>query len=298
MDGYQPGQPQASGSPRPPAGPPPLIAPALARPGAQPSPGARLLAAMQLLLIVIGAVMMRELHTRFGRHNMGYMWLFFEPMILGGCIAGFHFASGHGLPGGMEVLSFYIVGYTPYYLFRSILNRAAGALQANSTLFYHRQITFLDVMIARNVLDCAAVMIAVSVMLLGLGVFTGQWPHDLVWMAFGIILITLLCHGFALLIVAATAWGVENVERVVHPMTYLMIPITGAFYMVWWFPTELQAVLLLNPTVHMFEIIREGQFGPVVPYHYDIAYVAACIGVINLLGMLALSAAKRRIEFN
>ena len=31
---------------------------------------------------VIGALMMRELHTRYGRENIGYLWLILEPMFL------------------------------------------------------------------------------------------------------------------------------------------------------------------------------------------------------------------------
>jgi ABC-2 type transport system permease protein/capsular polysaccharide transport system permease protein len=30
---------------------------------------------------VIGALLMREVITRFGRHNIGFLWLFVEPMI-------------------------------------------------------------------------------------------------------------------------------------------------------------------------------------------------------------------------
>lgn len=266
--------------------------------GARPDEPNRFAQAIRVQLLVLGAVMMREIHTRFGRHHMGYLWLFFEPMILGGCIAMVHYISGHGLPGGLDILSFYIVGYTPYYLFRSILNRAASALASNAPIFYHRQVTFLDVMIARNLLDCAAVMLAVLIMLGMIGVFLEVWPVDLVWIAFGIALVALFCHGIALIIVAATVWGTETVDRVVHPLTYLCIPITGAFYMVWWFPTEMQQWILLVPPVHMFEIIREGQFGPVVPYHYDLVFVLASCAATNLLGMLALSVAKRRIEFN
>lgn len=266
--------------------------------GARPPAANRLVAAFHIQMVVLGAVMMREIHTRFGRHHMGYLWMFFEPMILGGCIALVHFISGHGLPGGLDILSFYIVGYTPYYLFRSILNRAASALIANAPIFYHRQVTFLDVIIARNLLDCAAVMIAVLVMLGLIGAVNDIWPVDLVWIAFGIALIGLFCHGISLLISAATVWGVETVDRVVHPLTYLTIPLTGAFYMVWWLPTGMQEWALTIPTIHMFEIIREGQFGPVVPYHYSIPYILAWCGCVNVLGLLALSVAKRRIEFN
>ena len=266
--------------------------------GARPAPPSRFVQAFRVQMMVLGAVMMREIHTRFGRHHMGYMWLFFEPMILGGCIALVHYISGHGLPGGLDIMSFYIVGYTPYYLFRSILNRSAGALASNAPLFYHRQVTFLDVMVARNMLDCASVLMAILIMLLGIGAVRDVWPVDLVGIAVGVMLVGLFCHGMSLIIVAATAWGTESVERVVHPFTYLTIPLTGAFYMVWWLPEGAQEYALLIPTIHMFEIIREGQFGPVVPYHYDIVYVLAWCGATNLLGLLALSAAKRRIDFN
>ena len=283
-------------------GPPALRPPALGADlphvlGARATPPSRFAEAFRVQMVVLGAVMMREIHTRFGRHHMGYLWLFFEPMILGGCIAMVHFISGHGLPGGLDILSFYVVGYTPYYLFRSILNRAASALLSNAPIFYHRQVTFLDVMTARNLLDCAAVMIAVLIMLGLNGAVRDIWPVDLVWIAFGIFLIALFCHGISLMIVAATMFGVETVDRVVHPLTYLSIPLTGAFYMVWWFPTEVQEWMLLMPSVHMFEMIREGQFGPMVPYNYDIPYVLACCAATNVLGLLALSVAKRRIEF-
>lgn len=293
MDGYPPTAPMpqlpgAEGS-----GPPPLAQAAIGRRGT----GSRLLAGLHIQLTVIGALMMREIHTRFGRHHMGYMWLFFEPMILGGCIAAVHTISGHGLPGGLDVASFYIVGYTPYYLFRSILNRAAGSLHANAPLFYHRQVTFLDIMLSRNLLDCASVMIALLIMMGLLGAMTGQWPQDLVWMAVGIMMITAFCHGMALIFVSATVWGTEAVERFVHPFTYLTIPVTGAFFMVFWFPTELQELALMIPTVHMFEIIREGQFGPVVPFHYDVFYVMCWILALNLIGMMALRVAKTRLDF-
>ncbi len=293
MDGFQPN----SSPPRPEAprlpGPPPLVTPmALRRRG----PIARFQAALQLQATVIGAILMREIHTRFGRHNLGYIWLFIEPMILAGCIAGVHKLSGHSMAGGIDPLAFYVVGYTPYYLFRSILNRAAGSLQANAPLFFHRQVTYMDVIIARNLLDLGAVLMALLVMLSCIGAVTSVWPDDLVWMSVGVMFIAAFCHGISLIIVAATAWGHENVERVVHPFTYLMIPLTGAFIAVWWFPSELQEIILLNPTVHMFEIIREGQFGAVVPHYYSVSYVVASVALVNVVGLVALRAASRHIE--
>jgi capsular polysaccharide transport system permease protein len=244
---------------------------------------------------VIGAIILRELHTRFGRHHLGYVWIFIEPMILGACIAGIHAIKDVGMQGGINVVAFYLVGYTPYYLLRAMLNRAGGAVTQNIPLFFHRQITYLDLMVARNVLDTATVTIAIAIMVSFAATFTGAWPHDWLQIAVGVFMIAAFCHGFALLLLAATVWGHETVDRVVHPFTYLMIPFTGAFVMVWWLPYSLQEPYLLIPTVGMFEYIREGMFGPVVPHHYHMDYMLSSILLLNLFGMLALRAVRGRL---
>lgn len=244
---------------------------------------------------VLTAIMLRELHTRFGRHHLGYLWVFIEPMILGGSIALLHYVAGHALPGGLDVAAFYIVGYTPYYLFRAILNRASTTVMGNLPLFYHRQVSYFDVMLARHALDCATVIIAIFIMIGVLAMLGGDLPHDPLKIVVGVVVMAAFCHGFAMLILAATIWGAENVERLVHPFTYLMIPFTGSFIMVWWLPTELQTYALLNPTIHMFEIVRDGQFGPVVPYHWDLSYMLTATAIANLLGMLAMRAVKGRL---
>jgi len=43
---------------------------------------ASLLDSFRIQLRVIGALLMRDVLTRFGRHNIGFMWMFVEPMIL------------------------------------------------------------------------------------------------------------------------------------------------------------------------------------------------------------------------
>jgi len=64
---------------------------------------------------------------------------------------------------------------------------------------------------------------------------------------------------------------------------------------VFWLPTDLQRIALWIPTVHCFELVREGQFGSRVPTHYDISYVLAWAAGLNLLGMAALRHARRAV---
>ena len=45
---------------------------------------------------VIGALVLRELHVRYGRENIGYLWMIGEPMLLASVIGSIHAANGHG----------------------------------------------------------------------------------------------------------------------------------------------------------------------------------------------------------
>ncbi|MBV1799602.1 ABC transporter permease [Siccirubricoccus sp. G192] len=247
---------------------------------------------MQVQLRVIGALTLRELGTRFGRDNLGYLWLFLEPALLGGSIGLIHHLIGHGLPGGLDVVTFWVIGYIPYYLLRGVVNRAPSAIVANQSLLYHRQVTLPDIIIARNLLEGAATFGAMVAFLLLFGVVTEEWPRDPALLVLGMGLMLGLAHGLALLIAVGSVYT-ELFERMVHLVTYLALPVTGAFFMVFWLPTELQRAALWIPTVHLFEMVRAGQYGAQVPTHYDMAYVAGWVACLNLLGMAGLRRARR-----
>ena len=53
------------------------------------SSGGRLSDAWRVERRVIWALMLREMMTRYGRHNIGFLWLFAEPMLFTlGCFVG------------------------------------------------------------------------------------------------------------------------------------------------------------------------------------------------------------------
>ncbi|HYZ33276.1 MAG TPA: ABC transporter permease [Crenalkalicoccus sp.] len=241
---------------------------------------------------VLGALMLREMSSRFGRENLGFLWLFAEPAMLGGAIGALHHLSGHGLPGGVNVAVFWVLGYIPYYLFRGILNRAPVAVVGNQSLLYHRRVTLLDILLSRNLLEGAAVFGALLGFTLLFGLALGEWPRDPPKVVMGMAGMLALANGCALLIAAGSVYT-ELFERLVHLATYLTLPLLGAFYMVFWLPTELQRAALWIPTVHCFEMLREGQFGTQVPTTWDGVYLLAWIAVLNLFGLAALRAARR-----
>lgn len=252
----------------------------------------RIRTGLRAQLRVIGALTLRELGTRFGRDNLGYLWLFVEPALLGGAIGAMHHLSGHGLPGGLHIAAFWVLGYIPYYLLRGVINRAPSAIAANQSLLYHRHISLFDIILSRNLLEGAAVGGAMAAFVLFFGITAGEWPRAPEKMVIGMLLMLAFTHGVALLIAVGSVYT-DVFDRVVHLFTYIALPATGAFFMVFWLPTELQKTALWVPTVHVFELIRDGQFGNRVPTHYDIGYVLAWIAGLNLLGMAGLGRARR-----
>lgn len=255
------------------------------------SPGA-LLPGLRVQLRVVGALTLRELGTRFGRDNLGYLWLFIEPALLGGAIGLVHHVSGHGLPGGLDAGTFWVIGYIPYYLLRGVLNRGPSAIAANQSLLYHRHVTLLDIMLARNLLEGAATGGALLGFVLFFGLVAEEWPREPAKMALGMLLMLGFAHGAALLLAAGSVYT-EVFDRVTHLFTYISLPVTGAFFMVFWLPTELQRAALWVPTVHLFELVRDGQYGTLVPTSYDVPYVLGWIAALNLLGMAGLRRARR-----
>lgn len=274
----------------------PIPAPSDAGGGAPPafvrSPPLGLAEAFRVQRTVIGALLLREMSTRFGRENLGFVWLFVEPALLGGAVGGMHHLSGHGLPGGVDILSFWVLGYIPFYLFRSVVNRAPVAIVSNQSLLYHRRITILDIMLSRNLLEGGAVLGAMAVFVMVLGTATGIWPVEPAKIVLGMALMLGLANGISMLLAAGSVYS-EMYERMTHLVTYISLPVLGAFYMVFWLPTDIQAMALWIPTVHCFELVREGQFGRAVPTHYDIPYLLGWIAVLNLFGLAALRKARR-----
>jgi ABC-type polysaccharide/polyol phosphate export permease len=121
-------------------------------------------------------------------------------------------------------------------------------------------------------------------------------PVDLLELIFGWVMLAWFGFGLALLIGAAAAVS-EITDRIWHPVSYLLFPLSGAAFMIDWMPTNVQNVLLVLPMVHGTEMLREGYFGKVVKCHYDMSYMAASCLLLTLGGLYAVREAGRRLEF-
>jgi len=85
-------------------------------------------------------------------------------------------------------------------------------------------------------------------------------------------------------------------ERLVPVLTYSMIPISGAFFMLHWIPQQFREVLLWFPFPHGIEMVRDGVFGHIAPTYYNASYAWFMGAVMQVFGLLLLAGAKNRVD--
>ncbi|MBO1076013.1 ABC transporter permease [Roseomonas marmotae] len=246
---------------------------------------------------VIHALVIREMQLRFGQSRLGYLWLVGEPMILAVGISTVHWVSGHGLPNNIPIFLFYGLGYAPFFMFRSIMARNATAVVGSSNLLFHRSIKLHDLTMSRTVLEAAACIPVILIFVLGGIIFAGIWPSDPGLFVLSLIFSALLGHGLGTLTAALIVFF-EPLERVVHPLTYLMMPLSGAFGMLDSLPEGARNVLLYNPLAHVHEALRYAQWGDRLVAYYSIPYILICILVLNLVAIAALRAARPHVSIS
>jgi len=246
---------------------------------------------------VLHALLMREVITRFGRDNLGVLWLIGEPMIFTLGVATLWSAAGLAHGSAIPIVAFAVTGYSSVLMWRNAASRCSMAIEQNKNLLFHRNVQVVDVLLTRIVLEIGGATGSFIVLSLFF-IFIGWMPMpvDLLQVLFGWVMLAWFGASLALLIGGGTAFS-PIVERLWHPTAYLLFPMSGAAFMVEWLPVKLQQVVLLLPMVHGVEILREGYFGNVVLTHYDVGYMAACCLMLSLGGLYVVREAGRRVEF-
>lgn len=245
---------------------------------------------------VVGALIMRELHTRYGRENIGYLWLVAEPLMLGTVISILHDQGSSRA--GTNPAAFAMVGYTIFILFRSMVNRAEGAIASNTPLLFHRMVTAMDICIARALLELAGTVMAFIILFGGCyAIGYVDLPERPLNLLAGIGAVFFISFGISMIITGGTYHN-RLLERLVHPFAYFQIPFSAAFFQVKDVPEPYRDYLLYSPLPHAFELVRYGAFREASADYIDAPYTIAWCLVLNLLGLVAIKSLKHRIKLN
>ena len=244
---------------------------------------------------VIGALMIRELVTRFGRENIGFLWMMVEPLLFAGLVGiVWRFMKGPE-EHGVSVVAFVASGYIPLTFFRNSVSRSIRVFTVNGSLLYHRQIKVLDFLFVRSLIEVIGATMAfffIGIILFTLGELPA--PADLGAFLGGWLLYCLF--GFSLcLILAPLSESSDVLEKLVPVTTYIMIPFSGTFNMLAWLAPPAQKIMYYSPFVHAMELMRYGIFGDRINAEWDIGVPIGASLICLVIGLVLCRRVRRTL---
>ena len=245
---------------------------------------------------VIGALLMREILTRYGRYNIGVLWLICEPLLFTLAISVLWYVGKVGSFTLIPIIAFAITGFSSASVWRDCVVRCSHAIEPNQGLLYHRNVKVLDIFISRVLLELVgttASLAALTVFFAAIGAM--QWPQDIFLVVSGWLL---LCwSGFALAcIVGIFSERSKFFNTIVRPVTFLLYHASGTIFMADWLPPGLQDALLCVPMLHGTEMVRHGYFGSIVPTHENPLYLIVANLLLTLFGLALVRASGRKVQ--
>lgn len=240
--------------------------------------------------------MMRELTTRFGREGLGFAWLVLEPLAFCVGVIILWTSTKPEYEHGIRVSAFTMTGYMCVLLLRHQISYTLTALQANMGLMHHRLITPVHILLARNILEFAGATMAFIVVYTVLYCL-GQvgLPHDYIKLYSGWVLLFWVSMGTALTL-AGAAMRFEVLERMITVLMYVLVPLSGAFFMIAWIPANIAKFYLYLPFPHPIELLRAGVFGEFVKTTYHIFYAFMFGTVLNFVGLILIAISRDRLD--
>jgi capsular polysaccharide transport system permease protein len=236
----------------------------------------------------VGALMLREMATTYGRRPGGYVWAVLEPA-LALVMLTLVFSLVLKSPSlGNSFPLFYASAYLPFVLFNSVSNAMARSIRFSRPLLGYPAVTFVDALIARFLLA------TMTHLVIGFLIFSGilmlmdthtllHLPRVLEGVALaavlGLSIGVLNCYLMTAFPIWETAWSIA---------TRPLFLISGIFYIYEDLPTFAREVLWWNPLLHVTGITRTGFYSTYEAAYASPLFVLGVSGLTGVTGLLLL----------
>jgi capsular polysaccharide transport system permease protein len=242
---------------------------------------------------VIGALLLRETRTRFGKSRLGYAWALLSPLLQISILSGLFYMTGRHIPPvGNSIILFFASGVLPYQLFMKTSNMIMNAIRSNDALMYFPVVEQLDAILARYFLEVATYTL-IMIILFGviINIFDLPLPEflPLIGSICGLSFLALglgLCN--AVIISFIKSW-----DRIFSAVSTPLYFLSGVFFLMDTLPPAAAKILILNPVFHGIEWFREGIYMQLESSQLDQMYLFKW-GILLMVIGLSLERVLRR----
>lgn len=233
------------------------------------------------------ALILREALTRLFKRRAAWFWLLLEPLAHVALLGFIFSVIRQRHVGNMETLLWIVLGLLGFFAFRRTTIQTSKAIESNQALFAFRQVTPVDTVVARAVLELAMVAALFMIALSAIGLMGFDiTPFDPIEALCAVAGLWAFGLGIGLISSAVSAGATEFRDvlgMVMMPLYFVsgvLIPLSAI-------PEPYRGYLMYNPIANGLEGLREA-FSPYyhsapetsLPYLY---FVALCLLVFGLV---------------
>ncbi len=245
---------------------------------------------------VVHAIILRETRTRFGAHQLGYLWALLEPALF---ILTFYILfniGGRRTPFGMDMFGFLATGVVPFLLFNNSVGQVSASIVGNRALLFYPHVQTLDLAIARSLLELGTFG-AVFLVLMGGSALTSQHLEvaDPLLILWGFVLASALGTTIGLIFCTLAQFS-SVVTRAQGPLMRPFFWVSGVFFAAEGLPEHIREPFMLNPVLHVTEFVRAGWYPNYSSPHTSSWYVLSWIVALAFVGLSLERVVRRRIE--
>lgn len=242
----------------------------------------------------IGALILREMGSTYGRSPGGYIWAFLEPigMIL---ILSIAFSLIVRTPSlGTSFLLFYASGFLPFQIYAKIESKVNGALSYSRSLLAYPRVTWLDAVLARAILNFLTMTMVLFVLLTGILIATdSRTVIDLEPIAISIVLMALV--GFGVGLTNGVIKGLLPVwKQIWNILSRPLFIISGVIFIYEDLPPVAQDILWWNPMFHGTGLVRSGIYPTYDATYVSLPYFLGFGLLFTAIGLLLMSSHYKR----
>lgn len=234
---------------------------------------------------VVFALALRETRTRFGAHQLGYIWALLEPVFWIATFAGMFLLIHRATPMGMAVIPFLVTGIVTYELAVKTADRVSLSIDGNKALLFYPHVQPLDLVLARGALEFATSLTVFAVLMGGYFLATQSFViDDILRVLFGLGLAGLFGTSLGTVLCALAVYS-NATQRIKGPVMRPLFWISGLFFSVNGLPSQLRDYLLWNPIIHCVELVRDGWFPSYTAHYASPSYVMVWIIGLAFVGL-------------
>lgn len=205
---------------------------------------------------VLGALMLREIHTINGNSKLGYLWVLIQSVFGIAVFWGLRaFMDAHA-PGGMSMALFLAIGFGLWSVFSEGINKTMTAVEANRALLTFPQVTEFDVMLARVIVITATQVLTTVLIVCASILFGAEFRPNGIVTGLGVLICSPLCALGIGMVFGSLAVFVPVITKLVPMALRIAFFLSGVFFSISAFKQDIAEILLYNPILQAVELMR------------------------------------------